>query len=753
MKRPGISPAMLDAADVREVTGDEARALVGFDAPGLAIPYRTATGEALSFDGKPFIRLRLNNPTTSAKYLSPKGKGCQLYVPPRLRSLLVPGCVLGVVEGEFKSMALVEAGFACVGIGGISSACPKNDAGAAELLQALARLIAEVRPARLAFIGDNDTALIPDFAREAVKISKLAGVPVVLPRIPLDSPEKGPDDLRAKLGDDFRTHWQAILDGAESVSPETKPAALAVRLLRRESAALSRLQGDARDKACERVVKLVVAIANDALSAAEVVQIAADSLHLPKTVFRAAVKDCKAAAKRDAAERAALDAVADLGANGKNPLFFDGFSYWRREADEAFGKLCREDARLHLNQAGLSRTGDPSPCDEALHALQVGNRVDYAGPLCGRPAGLHHENGLRVLATRGPSWIDGKPGACPTILTVVANLFGRAAGDEHAVIQSALFIAWLKLAREAVRQPTQHRPGQVLALIGPADCGKSLLQAAIITPSLGGRCADPGLFFTGQTVFNADLWASEHLAMGDKALDVDGAQRTTLRNELKRVVAEAVFPLHGKCRDGLTFRPIWRISLSANSDPESASNLPALDGSFADKIIYLLTYAPPSPFFSADTPGAREVFAARLREELPAFLAHVDAFEIPAELRKARFGVTEWHHPEILELLNEGDPLRPIAEILERWIEGWASEETVRECPTVELYQMLDDASKNTLSRLKISTGPKHLGHQLAKLSNADEWRGRLTRTTKRVGGRQLNRPQACWRLQRHLSP
>ena len=115
-----------------------------------------------------------------------------------------------------------------------------------------------------------------------------------------------------------------------------------------------------------------------------------------------------------------------------------------------------------------------------------------------------------------------------------------------------------------MRQPTQHRPGQVLALVGPVDCGKSLLQSAIITPALGGRCADPGLFFTGKTDFNADLWAAEHLAIGDKALDVEGSQRTTLRNELKRAVAESIFPLHGKCRDGLTFRPVWRISLSAN---------------------------------------------------------------------------------------------------------------------------------------------------------------------------------------------
>ncbi|MSU37331.1 MAG: DUF3854 domain-containing protein [Pedosphaera sp.] len=739
-RRPGVSSEMLVEAGVRDVEADEARALVGYGKRGLVIPYRTIAGEPLSFDGNPFFRLRLSDPTAKAKYLSPRGAGCQLYIPPLLRALLLPGCVLGIVEGEFKAMALVEAGFPCVGIGGISSACPKNDAGEPELLPALAALIVEVRPSRIAFIGDSDTALIADFSREAVKLAKLSSVPVVLPRIALDAPGKGPDDLREILAANFPAHWRTILDAAESVTSATKPSLLVVRLLRREVKALTCFDGDALDKARERLVKLGAAVHADPIAAAEVEQIAATALRMTKAVFRAAVKGRAVESKREAAE----------DADHQDPLYFDGTNYWRREADGAFGRLCREDARLHFNKAGLSKSGDPSPCDSALHALQSRNRVDYAGPLCGRPAGLHHENGLRVLATRGSTWIDGKPGDSPTISTLIGNLCGHAAGDENAAKQCALFISWLKLARQALRNPTDHRPGQVFAIVGPPDSGKSLLQSEIITPALGGRCADPGLFFTGKTDFNADLWGAEHLAIGDKALDVEGAQRSTLRNELKRAVAEANYPLHGKCRDGLTFRPVWRITLSANSDPESASNLPAIDGSFADKIIYLLAYAPPVPFYDAEVPGAREAFAAKLREELPAFLASVDAFTIPAELRKARFGVTEWHHPEILDLLKEGDPLRPIAEILDRWIEGWPAEESERECPTVELYQALDDANENTLSRLRISTGPKHLGHQLAKLSDTDEWRRRLSRTTRRLGGRSANRPQACWLVKRN---
>jgi len=71
-----------------------------------------------------------------------------------------------------------------------------------QLLPDLTESLAVVRTGRIAFCGDSDTALIPDFSREAVKIAGLVSVPVILPRIPLDGP-KAPDDLREIHGDAF----------------------------------------------------------------------------------------------------------------------------------------------------------------------------------------------------------------------------------------------------------------------------------------------------------------------------------------------------------------------------------------------------------------------------------------------------------------------------------------------------------------------------------------------------------------------
>jgi ABC-type iron transport system FetAB ATPase subunit len=49
---------------------------------------------------------------------------------------------------------------------------------------------------------------------------------------------------------------------------------------------------------------------------------------------------------------------------------------------------------------------------------------------------------------------------------------------------------WLKTALECL-QTQDFRPGQVVALTGPKDCGKSFVQDNIFTPILGGRSAEP----------------------------------------------------------------------------------------------------------------------------------------------------------------------------------------------------------------------------------------------------------------------
>ena len=213
----------------------------------------------------------------------------------------------------------------------------------------------------------------------------------------------------------------------------------------------------------------------------------------------------------------------------------------------------------------------------------------------------------------------------------------------------------------------QHMPGQALALVGVKDCGKSLLQS-LITRMLGGREVDASLYVLGQSSFNKELWSAEHLILGDDAMGDDGRERHGVRDRLKKIVVASIFPLHAKGRDAENFRPIWRVSISANDDDQSITVLPPLDDSFSDKIIYLRCYPPPRPFHDGTEDGRRE-FWKQLVSAIPAFIHEVESIEIPERyLGSSRFYVREFHHPHVVELINDADPVAPLGEFIDEWM-------------------------------------------------------------------------------------
>ncbi len=100
--RPGISPETLAALGIRHVDAEEAKTLVGQSFAGLYIPY------GVHVEGKPFGRLRLDTPTSDRKYTQRVGSGVHPYFPALSGLDGQPDLVL--VEGEFKAIALCEAG-------------------------------------------------------------------------------------------------------------------------------------------------------------------------------------------------------------------------------------------------------------------------------------------------------------------------------------------------------------------------------------------------------------------------------------------------------------------------------------------------------------------------------------------------------------------------------------------------------------------------------------------------------------------
>jgi hypothetical protein len=431
-------------------------------------------------------------------------------------------------------------------------------------------------------------------------------------------------------------------------------------------------------------------------------------------------------------------------------LFFDGASYWRREVDRNYGKLGREDVMLELRRRGFSPKKTPgseiSRVEEAVHHVQTNARVVYAAPLCGRGAGRHKENGAAILATDSPRIIDAVAGNAEPLETFFANLFGKAAGDPSAAVQFSTFLAWLQRARRALRAVEQHLPGQMLALVGAADCGKTLAQT-LITKLLGGRQADPSLWLTGKSPFNDGIWGAEHWAASDSNIEDNLAARKMLRDRIKEATANESLGCHRKHRGEITLRPIARLTLSANDDTDSTFVLPVLDDSIKDKLIYLKCFKPPVPF-PTDTDIGAKAFFNSLTDAIPAFLHKVETFDVPAELRKGRFGVREFHHPDIVNLLVGANADSDLSDILTDWLEhGGGNGEGQDYVGTAALLDGLLNGSVHGETYRRVCSTATKLGQALGRLSRADGWRGRVIGLPVRVGGNHQKQMQ--WTIRR----
>ena len=287
--RPGISAEFLRRHGIRHVNEDEAFVLVGSRSSGIAIPYCTLTSLKLIVNGRHFHRLRLDHPTSSGKYLSPKGSGAQLFIPQGAPF----GSELFITEGEFKAMALSEAGIRAVAIGGVSSAMPGG-----VLLSELDKILRKFNPRAIYFVGDADTCLIFAFSLEVVKLAKVlpSNCALRLPRIPLSMPN-GIDDCREMLGDGFIAFWQQITETAIEVDPRLPATTLAMKLATRELPAIAKLGNN--EIQIRRLLELASYL--DPLSLETLAKTASKMLKLPIAAFRETAKEIAGQRKEKAA--------------------------------------------------------------------------------------------------------------------------------------------------------------------------------------------------------------------------------------------------------------------------------------------------------------------------------------------------------------------------------------------------------------------------------------------------------------------
>lgn len=336
-------------------------------------------------------------------------------------------------------------------------------------------------------------------------------------------------------------------------------------------------------------------------------------------------------------------------ANRKEIMVRNADGDWNRYTETQF----KRQLKAKGISASISRGEFVSDVDKIIVETQDNRSVVYTGTLAGWNAGVHETDGGRILVTKGPELIEPAPGSWNNLQRFFETLLSD---------QSAFLYAWIKVAIESLRSGS-FRPGQAVAICGPKDCGKSLAQL-LITQIFGGRLARPYQYMAGKTEFNADMFTAEHLAIEDDVPSTKLAERRVFGAKIKEFTANQVQRLHAKGRDAIMLDVFWRMTITVNDEPENLMILPPIDESLVDKIMLLKACRAVLPCDTTTTEG-RERCWSTLQGELPAFLFWIQQWEIPAEMQSGRYGVKEYHHPEILQTLAELSPEAKLEQLID----------------------------------------------------------------------------------------
>lgn len=348
----------------------------------------------------------------------------------------------------------------------------------------------------------------------------------------------------------------------------------------------------------------------------------------------------------------------------------DRDKFWAKNHDNEWMKWTKTNLDMYLRSNWYSQyeksTNSLTRVEEKLLNIVMRNNVKYAGELAGFVPGLHMVCGNKVLVSRGPAIPAPKRGRWPLIHRLIEQLFG----DEQRY-----FYAWMLAAFKSLQAGPPFGPGQLLAIAGPTNCGKSLLQS-LITVMLGGRHCKPYAYLMGETPFNDTMIASEHLLLDDEVGKSDIRTRRAFGTKLKATIANQNANAHPKGGKMFNIEPFWRITMTLNDEPENLMALPPIDGDIDDKVILLKANRATMPFPSEEIP-TRQAFWEALKAEVPHYLFALLKKDMPPELADLRFGVRAYQNPDLLFALSSLSPESKLwtliqqSGLLDNFSKGW----------------------------------------------------------------------------------
>lgn len=375
-------------------------------------------------------------------------------------------------------------------------------------------------------------------------------------------------------------------------------------------------------------------------------------------------------------------------------------------------KITESDARRNL-KCTSKLPGEE--IDHTMDMISMNHNVDFVGPLAGYPIGVYPVGSdQKFLVNSELKLIEpDRKGSCASIRSFVEQLLGP--------VQVQYFYSWLHAGVESLRTHDRS-PGHGVAFVGDKGVGKNLLQDCIITPIFGGRDSKPHAYMSGKTNFNDDLFAGEHLIIQDEVPFASVNARRNFGVKMKEILVNPRQWRHPKGKTPYMVSPFWRLTISTNE--EHISILPPLDESIGEKIMLFKvakTECLPGDF------QERKQFIEKMKSELPAFMAFVQSFVIPEDIRDPRYRVKAYHHPSLIEQIESMSEATILLNLID--MECFSGLDDEWEGTATELHKKLANSPRNSSTAREIlNGGVAHTGRYLQELS-----RRKNARVTSRI--------------------
>lgn len=427
--------------------------------------------------------------------------------------------------------------------------------------------------------------------------------------------------------------------------------------------------------------------------------------------------------------------------------------YWMLDdSGEKYISLTDSNMTRRLRMLGYSyKAGDdgsPSAVDRIKDNAIFTNTIDFASPVAGRSIGLQTDsNGMRFLISSKNKRANAVEGDWSTIQGIVEGMLKD---------QAVYFYSWLKVARKQL-ETEQFTQGHVLALAGATNCGKSLTASTIIKPLLG-RSADPTKYLTTDSNFNANLVTSELLIMDDKAQRRTAEAKTYLAHSLKDISASSYeVDCEPKGVDPFQVHPLWRMLYILNDDDAALCAFPPLGegdcNSIGDKVLLLKCWNDvPLPFTGHHHQSI--MLKRAIESEVEAFAYYIDNFNPPGSIKTGhcRFGFDEFHHSDLLEVINQDSNERTLLSATDEIFFGKDSIVPEKLCPTTQRTYWTGTASdwSEILRAEKHHGASKTINGELSYGSTSKKAGKVLARMAKVSDGRVIkddSRTSRGWRI------